>query len=254
MAQEIARPASTAIETTTDAKIVQSLRASSKLDIRVQWDKDDDNQPYMVLIVSPLPGADAEKALGHVKALMSPASSDRLTEALATIVTVCIRPSDVDDARVVVWTRRMLQALEQYPADIAFEMLNEWPKSQSGKFWPTENDIHTFCAKRVEFRARLERELESLNKRAQTPLPEGAKLAPEGGPVAEFVARVRAKFGDAYVKSWLSNITCAFTENVVLTTNLGSERLNRDVGNIATECGVKIAYDPGVTERFMRQP
>lgn len=204
----------------------------------------------MVLIAAPMVGADMAKALTDIQRLMLPASGDRLTEALATIVTVCIRPADIDDARIVVWTRRMIQALSKYPADIAMETMNEWPKSPSGKFWPTENDIHVACAKKIEFRARLLRELESMNRRAEQPMPEGARIAPDSEAVVTFIARVKAKMGEPYVSSWLSERTCAFTDKVVLTTGLGAERLTRDVGNIATECGVKIAHDPLVTERF----
>lgn len=207
----------------------------------------------MVLIVTPSPGADVAGALGYVAEACAAPTPDQMGDALGVITRVCLRPKDLEtDTDVVVWTRRMLGAFYEYPADAVLEAFDEWPKSARGKFWPMENDIHAICKAKSEFRQRLLRELEGMNRRASQPLPEGAKLAPEGAPVTAFVASVRAKFGDAYVKSWLSDVTCAFTENVVLTTNLGAERLNRDVGNIATECGVKIAYDPTVTERFLR--
>lgn len=87
----------------------------------------------------------------------SPMRTD-LSKALAVVISVCIRRSEMDDVQVSIWHRRMAQVLGEYRPDVALASLDAWPKSENGKFWPTENELRDLCEKiDGERRAREER-------------------------------------------------------------------------------------------------
>ena len=74
-----------------------------------------------------------------------------------------------------------------------------------------------------------------------------------GTPVAQFIQAVTESpaGGKKYVASWLnSTVNCAFTDNAILTTQLGVERLRRDWGKVLGKFGVRVEYDEIQDERL----
>lgn len=74
-----------------------------------------------------------------------------------------------------------------------------------------------------------------------------------GTPVAQFIQAVTDSpaGGRKYVASWLnSTVNCAFTDNAILTTQLGVERLRRDWGKVLGKFGVRVEYDEIQDERL----
>lgn len=70
------------------------------------------------------------------------------------------------------------------------------------------------------------------------------------GRTLDFVEKVRAVHGAAYVRSWLQ-LTCQFDERVVWTWNYGADRLRRECGKLAEEAGVFIRTDQAAQDYFM---
>lgn len=179
--------------------------------------------------------------------MMQPAPFEKLGEALSLIVSVCARPSDLDDAKMILWTQRMLNVLGEYPADVAFSALNDWPKGRSGQFWPLEHELRVDLDERSVLRKRLQREVRLASNRPAL----GSDITSVAeGPCAEFVEAVREMRGAPFVASYLSSRTCAFGPKQILTTTFGVERLMRDVGHLAEKFGIDIRFDDAVSKRF----
>lgn len=88
------------------------------------------------------------------------ATPTQIAKGLAVLTAVCAKPSDFDDAKVVLWSERLKIVLKEYPDDIAMAMISDWPKSASGKWWPTENEVRGACDALMHFRRALAAELE----------------------------------------------------------------------------------------------
>lgn len=69
-------------------------------------------------------------------------------------------------------------------------------------------------------------------------------------PVFAFAAEVEALLGAPYAKSWLSSVTCQYTDDCVWTSDLGVERLGRECGEIAKKHGVEIKADAASRAHF----
>lgn len=73
--------------------------------------------------------------------------------------------------------------------------------------------------------------------------PRGNRYAEPVGRTGAFVAAVRARRGDGYVRSWLSELTCQFENCVVWTHDMGAIQLNRDCDSEIVAHGVVIRVD-----------
>lgn len=81
------------------------------------------------------------QALVAVEYSLRPAGEDELGAALYTlrIMTRGRERYEADDreAEAIVW----LQQLRKYPADIALEVVKNWPSRSDGQWWPTWHDV-----------------------------------------------------------------------------------------------------------------
>ena len=72
------------------------------------------------------------------------------------------------------------------------------------------------------------------------------------GKTAAFVNEATEKRGAAWAKSWLSQRTCRFTDDTILTTGLGADRLHETCEALLKKHGVKAKYDADVTAMFYK--
>lgn len=167
-----------------------------------------------------------------------PADVSAILQALSVLAAMTVRQDDADHGVIIAATRAYAEALSRFPADIALHVVQTWPDTAGGKWWPTLHELMSAC--RELYAPRLAC-VEALRRAASTAPPgdDGAGPYPIGA-TARFVERVRAARGDAYVYSWLNRRNCRFTASAVLTTAFMAERLQRDVGQIADDCGVEI--------------
>lgn len=90
----------------------------------------------------------------HVAASYSdpPASPKDIAKGLAVLTAVCAKPADFDDAKIVLWSERLKQVLQEVPAEIALAAIEGWPKTENGKWWPTENEMREQITRRLSLR------------------------------------------------------------------------------------------------------
>lgn len=192
-------------------------------------------------------------AMREVEYRMSPAGPQALMAALASLATVTAQPKGADEGSLELGLRRFLKMLLEYPADVAFEAVNEWPKTSGGKWWPTEAELRAECEKRVDYRRRLQKQVKdaqaSVQRGAHNARGEVRKVEPHGA-TATFYASVEAKYGHPYAFSWLNRRNCDFTETKVYTTDLGCERLKAQCSYLAKAAGVEIERCKQVEKRF----
>lgn len=140
--------------------------------------------------------SEAKQALAILDEESKPAEAAHISKALGIVVAVCVRPADMDDPKVFVWGERMRRVLSEYPAAVALAALNEWPQSDSGKFWPTEHEIRNECYERMSLRERLRHRFTVEAERVEEPpkpKPSDGMFDDPVGNTAEFVARFKAK-------------------------------------------------------------
>ena len=177
------------------------------------------------------------------------ASATQIAKALAVLTAVCAKPADFDDAKVVLWSERLKIVLQEFPASIAMHAVSEWPKSQNGKWWPTEHEIRIECNAAMHFRYQLRHELECLLERMQRvqiameereaapPRLDGMSDEPTGAVAAyiEELRAIRPEHFDAYFKY------ARFGEGVIGTTFSSMEgALERAAPGLMDKHGVRI--------------
>lgn len=94
------------------------------------------------------------------------------------LTAVCVRPADFDDAKIILWSDRMRAVCSEYPSDIALGAIDQWPKTEGGKFWPTENEFRALANFMGHFRRTLKYELEMALHAA---LPRDTPSKPDDG-------------------------------------------------------------------------
>lgn len=86
----------------------------------------------------------------------------------------------------------MIQMLGGYPREVALQALNQWPRTENGKFWPTENELIALCESIDDDRRRREHNARLGQLRiAATPSALVSPLKHELGQ--RFAAKVRAE-------------------------------------------------------------
>ncbi len=121
---------------------------------------------------------DATGALAAIdKANARRAPPTQIAKALAVLTAVCAKPSDFDDAKVVLWSERLKQVLAEFPAEIAMAAVSQWPRTDRGQWWPTEKEIRDQCESHMQFRADLAEMLLRQRAKALAP-PKAASDAP----------------------------------------------------------------------------
>ena len=78
----------------------------------------------------------------------------------------------------------------------------------------------------------------------RSPIPEGAAFA--------YVNDVTRHMGEPYVRSWLSAMTCQFSDGIIWTTDLVADTLRRDTENLIGKHGIVIRVDQQSREHFKR--
>lgn len=172
----------------------------------------------------------------------------KLAQALAVITAVCAKPADFDDAKVVLWSERLKRVLAEYPAAIALTAINQWPRTASGKWWPTENELRELCEGMMMFRRMLERELNTSRERVLNPPPEpkpfddGFAPAPRGATAA-YVQELQA-IDPTRADSYLSE--ARFTDDRIgVLQPLAAFALERAAPGLLAKHGVRIVAPRG---------
>lgn len=120
------------------------------------------------------------------------ATATQIAKGLAVLTAVCAKPADFDDAKVVLWSERLKMVLQEYPDEIAMAAISDWPKTETGKWWPTENEIRSECNALMALRRNLAHALaEAIRQQRFTeadptidPIKDGFSADPEGDTLA----------------------------------------------------------------------
>jgi hypothetical protein len=165
------------------------------------------------------------EALAQADAARAPQA--QIARGLAMLTAVCVRPSDFDDAKIILWSDRMRDVCSEYPADIALGAINQWPKTEGGKFWPTENEFRELLNFLGHFRRLLRFELEQ-HMHAALPAPNMSQKFNDGleadptGSVLMFASRWSARDPER-CKIYLHG--ARFGEDLIVVDNLLSEMM-----------------------------
>lgn len=177
-----------------DLSLVRQLRSSWNVRLRTSW-MGSRNQLLTSLELEPGQSvAQLQGALNELEeANLRRATATQIAKGLAVLTAVCAKPADFDDAKVVLWSERLKMVLQEYPDDIAMAAVSEWPKTETGKWWPTENEIRSECNSLMALRRNLahalaetirqQRFVESINESAD-PINDGFSADPEGETLA----------------------------------------------------------------------
>lgn len=163
--------------------------------------------------------------------------ASKLGEAFRELCAV-VRPRAEMAAHMEAMASRLYRVLGEYPEPVVLAALDLWPRRS--EWFPTEKELRDLLDE-VKSEAR-----QSAVERGHVG---GGRFNDPVGNTVTFYERVRDVRGDGYVKSWLrGGVTCQFANAKIYTTRIGEERLSKDVGAIAEQCGVEIIYDPDVSK------
>lgn len=141
--------------------------------------------------------------------------------------------------------QRLLKMLLEFPGPVALKAIDQWPREDSGKFFPTEAELYALA--KVIARENVARADRAIA--AQT-TGEGRYSNPFEA-TARYVDKVARVRGDSYVRSWLvGGINCQFTHDTVYLTGAGYDRLSADTWHAAKEFGVKLRACPQVSKKL----
>ena len=193
---------------------------------------------------------EARRALDEiVEYQCAPAEADTLTYALAWLATVTTGEKLRDPATMQASARALVKAMLDYPEHAAIGAIKDWPQTEGGKWWPTENELRLEAGKRATERLRLRAYLRSQAERAP---PQQRSMQPQGKTL-RFTQAVERIKGSSFVRAWLSHRTCEFTWTTIFTTATGVERLQKECGNLLEGHGVEAAVCRDVTQRFYEE-
>lgn len=165
-----------------------------------------------------------------------------LSKAFKELCGVCRPRSDQDMSNMEATVSRLWRVFGEYPEAVAVTATDLWPRRSD--FFPTEKELRALLD---EVAAQA-----AIDAAARQHVGGGRYNQPVGNTV-EFVQRVTHLRGADYVKSWLAGgITAQFSANVVYLTGIGFERLSKDVGALADQCGVRLVRDKDVSEMLKR--
>jgi hypothetical protein len=165
-----------------------------------------------------------------------------LSEAFKELCAVCRPRPDQDESVLMAAASRLWKVLGEFPEPVAQTALDLWPRRS--EWFPTEFELRSLLEEIASNAAR--------EAQARGSVGGGKYREPVGNTVA-FVEEVRKLRGPDYCKSWLAGgITCLFSANIVYTTGIGADRLDKDVGALAAQLGVKIVHDKECSEMLAR--
>lgn len=180
---------------------------------------------------------------------VEPASDDDLLMALIWLASVTTGDKLRDPDMMRASARALVSALREYPGDAALAAIKGWPKTEGGKWWPTENELRGEADKLCGARLRLR---DHVRHHADQDDPRAPRRTEPFGKTAEFVRRVREVHGEPYVRSWLSGTTCQFEDARIWTSRYGAGRLNNAHSVLLFDMGVKVLSDEQSTAHFQR--
>lgn len=226
-------------ELTKPAQSLKALlaRSSPKL---ADWEPTSDAAiPYLT-------HGEATSALACLEPWCGAAEFAALMEAFARLAPVTTGRT-MDRDTLVVSSRLLSKVMQEFPAEIAFETIAEWPQTAHGAHWPTEHDLREQAQARAAPYWRLRADLRG---QADRDPPKQRRTRTPVGKTAEFVERVKRHIDEDYVRGWLTGRFCDFTDDTIFMNSFGRSRVERDVGHIARDCGVHLAFCADVTARM----
>ena len=194
--------------------------------------------------------SEAQAALGLVEPACAPASKDDLLCAFLWLASVTNSDKLKDGETASAAALALTAAMQDYPAFASLGAIRDWPKTPNGKWWPTENELRFEANTRATPHLRLRAHLRRSATSGSSP-HEKRRLKPFGATEA-FVADVSEKYGSAYVRSWLSGVTCQFEADTVWTYPGGLDRLHRDASGLAAKHRVELKTDKEAHAHFRK--
>lgn len=231
MATDLVLPAPTALGMVPahEASLARQLRSSWNVQLQTRWSQGPKGHCLETMTLTP--GLSAEAYRGALEALAQAdaarAPQPQIARGLAMLTAVCMRPSDFDDAKIILWSDRLRDVCGEYPADIALGAINQWPKTESGKFWPTENEFRELLDFIGHFRRNLRFELETHLHNALPSAPtaprhgDGLSDDPEGR-VLVFLSRWH---GSDPMRAKIYLEGARFGEDLIVVNSLLSEMM-----------------------------
>ena len=201
----------------------------------------DDALPYV-------PQAIAARALQIVAPACEPASHDELTFALGYLASVTTGDKSRSPEVMQVSARALVEAMREYPRDAAMGAIRDWPKTESGKWWPTENELRAEADARGWRSMRMHAHLGAAANRGQAPAPRTNEPSEALFPYLREVASIH---GDGFMKSWLSPLTCQFQGKTIWTHALGRERLIQRTSGLLEKYDVLVMTDEDARRHFL---
>lgn len=157
-----------------------------------------------------------------------------IAKALATLTAVCVRPADFDDAKVILWSDRLREVLNEFPGEIALAVLIDWPKAEGGKFWPTENELRAKLDAAMALRRWLRFDLSQALEEAEREEAAAGRVEPDDGLSQEPSGDVAAFF-EAWKQRDEKRATsyrrvCRFGENLIATNvTIAEDTIRREL-------------------------
>ena len=193
-----------------------------------------------------------------------PSDEDEVEEAVVKLKAATNRPVWMDSEDAVAYESALIEACQEYPIDVVQSACKAWRQIPNhGKWWPTEQDLRQQCEALFKPRDTLFKEakrlLHSLRERekpGQERQSEQRRSISPYGRTKEFVDRVRqdTRLGQNFVRSYLSDQTCDFTDNTIFVAySTQAERIPQRCSWLMREFSdIKIIHDRQTTERCNR--
>lgn len=200
----------------------------------------DDALPYVPVSV-------ATRALQLVGPECEPASHDELVFAFGWLASVTTGDKTRSPEVMQISARALAEAMREYPRAAALEAIRDWPKTEGGKWWPTENELRREAEQRGWRSMRLNDHLRAVAMREDVKAPRSNEPSAALRPYLEECA---ALFGSGFIKSWLSPLTCQFQGKTIWTHPLGQERLTERTARQLLKHDVVIRSDESARQHF----
>lgn len=249
MGNDLALPL--AAEETGDARAVSNLRSSCGTSLKVEKASNED----WILAPSPeLTPAQLRVGVEAIERDLKGGPKSRIAEAIMLLLGATDRPPSLDEEKAAARVIALREMAWDYPIDVIEAACREWRKVPNfGRWWPTEQDLRAHCERFVKSRRELRdhatRLLHAMEAREKGSDKGKRSLVPHGRTHA-FVEAVANSHGHAYVKSWLSNLSCDFTDDTIFTLGVTFDRLNQTCDGHLRKHGVRLEICPEVTKRF----
>lgn len=200
----------------------------------------DDALPYV-------PPNIAFRALQVVAEECAPATHDELTFALGYLASVTTGDKSRSPEVMQVSARALVEAMREFPREAALGAIRAWPKSENGKWWPTENELRAQADARGWRSMRLHGHLRAAANQAGAAAPRSDEPSQALTPYLEEVTKI---YGAPFVKSWLSPLTCQFQGKTIWTHPLGRERLVERTSGLLEKHDVLVMTDAEARQHF----